>query len=103
MPSLRHPLARYPPPTSPREDLPFRHMLRFKSLLQPLPFFAATASIVVADDAQLRTLHSQPSFVIGTKQVELAVTQLGGHMAPVTFFRDTAQPVRPYYISPWPE
>ena len=24
-------------------------------------------------------------------------------MAPVTFFRDSAQPVRPYYVSPWQE
>ncbi|MSU21151.1 MAG: hypothetical protein EXS30_07120 [Pedosphaera sp.] len=61
--------------------------------------FAASA----ADEAKLRTLYSQPSFVIATKQVEIAVTQLGGHMAPVTFFRDSAQPVRPYYISPWQE
>ena len=49
----------------------------------------------------LRTLHGQPSFLLSTKEVEVAVTRLGGHMAPVTFFRDTAQPVEPYYVSPW--
>lgn len=54
-----------------------------------------------ADDANLRNVHSQPSFLVATKEVEVAVTQLGGHMAPVTFFRDSAQPVRPYYVSPW--
>jgi len=54
-----------------------------------------------AEIAKVRTVHSQPSFVISTKQVELAVTEIGGHMAPVTFFRDSRQPVRPYYISPW--
>ena len=36
-----------------------------------------------------------------TPQVELSITQLGGHMSPVTFYRDTDQPVQPYYISPW--
>jgi hypothetical protein len=41
------------------------------------------------------------SHVISTREVELAVTRLGGHMAPVTFFRDTDKAVQPYYISPW--
>jgi len=49
----------------------------------------------------IRTIASQPSWVIRTKQVELAVTQLGGHMAPVTFYRGSSSPIRPYYISPW--
>ena len=62
---------------------------------------AATAVASAAEDAQRRTVHSQPSFVIATRQVEVAVTKLGGHMAPVTFYRDAAQPVRPYHISPW--
>jgi hypothetical protein len=44
---------------------------------------------------------SQPSLILSTPQVELAVTELGGHMAPVTFYRDQAKPVQPYYISPW--
>lgn len=55
-----------------------------------------------ADDAkEQRTIHQQPSFVMATKQVELAVTEIGGHMSPVTFFRDSDKPVQPYYISPW--
>lgn len=58
-------------------------------------------AILAAEEAPLRTIHAQPSWVIQAKTVELAVTQLGGHMAPVTFFRDTDQPVRPYYMSPW--
>jgi hypothetical protein len=52
-------------------------------------------------DPHLRILHSQPCFVLTTEEVEVAVTQLGAHMAPVTFFRDSANPVQPYYISPW--
>jgi hypothetical protein len=49
----------------------------------------------------LRKIKSQPSWVIGNKSVRLAVTRRGGHMAPVTFYRDTRRPVRPYYVSPW--
>lgn len=49
----------------------------------------------------LRTIHGQPSFVLANKEVEMAVTRIGAHMAPVTFFRDTPQPVSPYHISPW--
>ena len=62
---------------------------------------AAIGSAAADDDTSLRTIHSQPSFVLKTKQVELAITQRGGHMAPVTFLRDTASPVQPYHISPW--
>jgi len=39
--------------------------------------------------------------VIHNDEVELAVTRLGGHMAPVTFCRRSGRPVQPYYISPW--
>jgi hypothetical protein len=63
--------------------------------------FATTAFASDAEGAKLRTVHSQPSYVLATKQVEVAVTKLGGHMAPVTFFRDSAQPVQPYHITPW--
>ena len=62
---------------------------------------AAIDSAAADEDASLRTIHSQPSLVLTTKQVELAITRLGGHMAPVTFFRDSAQPIQPYHISPW--
>ncbi len=33
-------------------------------------------------------------------EMEVFVTETGGHMAPVTFYRNT-NPIRPYYISPW--
>ena len=49
----------------------------------------------------LRTIASQPSWILATPQVELALTRLGGHMAPVTFYRDTDHPVQPYHITPW--
>jgi hypothetical protein len=76
-----------------------------KLLLTSGPIFAVLIVLVSTDcsakDANTRTIHAQPSFVVSTKQVELAVTELGGHMAPVTFFRDSDKPVRPYYVSPW--
>jgi hypothetical protein len=48
-----------------------------------------------------RDVRGQPSWIAASRQVELAVTERGGQMAPVMFFRDTADPVQPYYISPW--
>lgn len=73
------------------------HLLN--SLIIAMPLIATTVS--AADKTKVTTIQSQPSFVISTKQVELAVTKAGAHMAPVTFFRDTAKPVQPYYVSPW--
>ena len=51
--------------------------------------------------AEERTIHGQPSWVIATDDVELAITKRGGHMAPVSFDRKAAAPIRPYHISPW--
>lgn len=49
----------------------------------------------------VKTVASQPSWILRSKNIELAITQLGGQMAPVTFYRNTKSPVQPYYISPW--
>ena len=49
----------------------------------------------------LKTVADQPSWILRSGSVELALTQLGGHMAPVTFYRDSAAPIQPYYINPW--
>ena len=59
------------------------------------------STIGIGQEPGTRTIPSQPSFVVSTQHVELAVTELGGHMAPVTFFRDSSKPVRPYHVSPW--
>lgn len=48
-----------------------------------------------------KTIDHQPSWVLRNSQVELAMTQLGGHLAPVRFYRDTSEPVQPYYVNPW--
>ncbi|MFW6065612.1 MAG: hypothetical protein ACOC9S_02220 [Planctomycetota bacterium] len=49
----------------------------------------------------LRSVASQPSWIIRSRDIELAVTKLGGHMAPVTFRRRSRRPISPYYVSPW--
>ena len=60
---------------------------------------SATKAVSQAD----KTLYAQPSYLLSNNQVELAITQLGGHMAPVSFYRDTADAIQPYHISPWQE
>jgi len=59
------------------------------------PWLAATAA------ERVEVIDSQPSWILESPQVRLAVTQRGGHMAPVTFLRDTGLPVQPYHVSPW--
>lgn len=59
-----------------------------------MPLFSMTASSV-------STRHSQPGFELTNKNMELFITQQGGHIAPVTFGRDTDSPIQPFYISPW--
>jgi hypothetical protein len=39
--------------------------------------------------------------MLGTSDVELAITVVGGHMAPVTFFPHAARSIRPYAVAPW--
>lgn len=60
-----------------------------------LPLLAA------AEPAKVETVDSQPSWILESPQVRLAVTKLGAHMAPVTFLRDSGAPVQPYHVSPW--
>ena len=50
--------------------------------------------------AALREIHAQPSYILANDDVEVAVTRLGGHMAPVTFDR-RGRPFQPYHVSPW--
>ena len=49
---------------------------------------------------RLKTLFGQPSWTIKTNTVTAAVTQVGGHLAPVTF-RLGKRTVQPFSISPW--
>ncbi|MCI0512127.1 hypothetical protein L0128_02840 [candidate division KSB1 bacterium] len=49
----------------------------------------------------LQIIYDQPCFTIQTDQVFLAVTRIGGHAAPVEFYRDSPHSVMPYHIAPW--
>lgn len=52
---------------------------------------------------KLKTIAGQPSWTIAVDNVELSVTRLGGHIAPVTFRCGGAKAIQPYHISPWQE
>ena len=43
----------------------------------------------------------QMAFSLRNDNVELAVTELGGHLAPVTFTLDGGRQVQPFSIAPW--
>lgn len=51
----------------------------------------------------IRTIKNKKSYIISNKDIELAITQIGGHMAPVTFYHSSCSPIQPYYIAPWAE
>jgi hypothetical protein len=72
----------------------------FASILSIL-CLAVTNLATAAEQAKLETIDSQPSWILESPQVRLAVTKVGGQMAPVTFLRDSGKPVQPYHISPW--
>lgn len=48
-----------------------------------------------------KEIYGQPSFILENELVSLAITKLGGHMAPVVFGAANERQIRPYYISPW--
>ena len=52
---------------------------------------------------EVKTIKGQKSWLFSNGNIEAAVTEQGGHMAPVHFYRGTKMPVKPYYISPWAE
>jgi len=48
----------------------------------------------------METIHGAPSYVLRTPEVDLAVTQTAGHLAPVRFHLGTLT-AAPYSLSPW--
>lgn len=44
----------------------------------------------------------QPSWRLASSEVEVFVTQMGGHLGPVTFDR-SGRKTRPYSVAPWAE
>jgi hypothetical protein len=47
-----------------------------------------------------KTLVGEPSWILQSKSVELALTQRGGHMAPVVFDRKRRR-IRPFFTASW--
>jgi hypothetical protein len=47
------------------------------------------------------SMHGQDSFLLRSSTVELAITSLGGMLAPVTFFPRDDVPIQPYHVAPW--
>src|SRR5580698_3993621 len=50
----------------------------------------------------LRVVCGQPSWRIASNTVEAFVTEIGGHIGPVTFDRHDRR-IRPYSVAPWAE
>ena len=86
-----------PMPSVPRFDRIWAPLVAFALLVSPFDGMTANG----AEPGKPQMIHGQACFVIETPQVQMAVTQIGGHMAPVTFYRDGERPVLPYYVSPW--
>jgi hypothetical protein len=49
-----------------------------------------------------RMIHGQPSWRLASTQVEAFITELGGHLGPVTFDRK-GRKLQPYSVAPWAE
>lgn len=71
------------------------------STLLCLVMLSAADGSTAAEMIERKVIHSQPSVVLSSSEVSLAITERGGHMAPVTFFPKSDRPVQPYHISPW--
>jgi len=84
-----------------------RYSFTIASVIPSLAGIALVVALVAGQGSaaevqpEERTISSQPSWILANDTVEVAVTKLGGHMAPVTFDRKAATPIRPYHISPW--
>jgi hypothetical protein len=72
-----------------------------KYLTPAFALIVAAAAAAETDVVTEKTIAAQPSWLISSKEVELAITKVGAQMAPVTFFRDSEKPVQPYHIAPW--
>lgn len=48
----------------------------------------------------MRTIHGEASFHLATAELDLDMTQRGGHLAPVVFHLD-GRDVSPYALAPW--
>jgi len=74
--------------------------------MNPLPLtFALVPFLAAAPPSQdlghTETVRSQPAWILQNGSVRLAITHVGAQMAPVEFYRNSAKPILPYYVSPW--
>lgn len=87
-------------------DVGFKKLDENKEILKENYFIVFQKPVTTAADStnsKTRIIAGQPSFEVKTPEVELAITEVGGHMAPVTFYRNSDRPIAPYHISPWQE
>jgi hypothetical protein len=49
---------------------------------------------------ETKEVLGQPSYLISSDSIDLSITIQGGHMAPVSFYKDSDS-IQPYYISEW--
>jgi hypothetical protein len=49
----------------------------------------------------LKSVAGQPSWVVKSDRVQLNLTQLGGHIGPVTFTLPNGHKIQPYHVAPW--
>jgi hypothetical protein len=49
-----------------------------------------------------RVIHGQPSWCLTSTDVEASITEMGGHLGPVTFDRK-GRKLQPYSVAPWAE
>ena len=48
----------------------------------------------------MKTIFGQPSYILANRQVQAAVTQTAGHLAPISF-RIAGKTIAPFAIAPW--
>ena len=69
--------------------------------LNSILFLLIAVLLLVGCNQYAAVRDSQPGWCLSNDQVEVFVTENGGHMAPVLFCKDSSKPIQPYYISPW--
>jgi hypothetical protein len=49
----------------------------------------------------MEKIYGIESFSLENTTVRLFLAKRGAHMAPVTFYRESSNPIQPYYVNPW--
>ena len=64
-------------------------------------FLLISVFFLVGCSPHMSVRDSQLGWRLANEQVDVFITKDGGHMAPVLFYKDSPEPIQPYYISPW--